>query len=264
MDFQEKTGKELEKALRERASTLTSTSPSGILKESEYKCHVCRDFEYVYLVRPDGEKVATECECREQRRIERLIRSSKITPEFRGKRFEGFKVEGRPAAVQAAHQAAQSYVSAFADIRGQRQNSIALLGRPGAGKTHLLVAASNELLDSGVGVIYFPWVEGFNDLKSDWDAANEKVYRLQQADVLFIDDLFKGRKDTTSFQLEQLFGIINFRYLNHKPVLISSERTISEMCEIDEGIGSRIYEMCKRYTVTLQGGLELNYRLSEP
>ncbi|PWW06291.1 DNA replication protein DnaC [Paenibacillus cellulosilyticus] len=240
---------------------LTSTSQVGVA-EPEYKCAICKD-EEGYIVKDDDDREYWRiCECKSIRRVERLMRSSHITDEFRQKRFGNFNHVGRPQVVVDAFEAAREYANVFREIRSSRQNSIALLGRPGCGKTHLLMAIANKLLSSGVGVAYFPWVEGFNDLKSDLDAVAEKVYRLQQAEVLYIDDLFKGRKEVTPFQIEQLFAIINYRYLQHKPLLISSERTVSDMCEIDEGIGSRIYEMSKTYRVTLQGGQELNYRLS--
>ncbi len=109
--------------------------------------------------------------------------------------------------------------------------------------------------------MYFPWVEGFNELKNDLSQLDQKIRRLQQAEVLFIDDMFKGRSEPTAFQIEQLFAIVNDRYLNKRPMIVSSERTIAQMCEYDEAIASRINEMCRDYKVTLTGGLELNYRL---
>ncbi|MNT65772.1 hypothetical protein D3C72_2037790 [compost metagenome] len=143
---------------------------------------------------------------------------------------------------------------------------MALLGRPGSGKTHLLMAISNHLIANGVGVIYFPWVEGFNELRGNLDTLDTRIKALQQAEVLFLDDLFKGQelvagKEPTKFQLEQLFAIINYRYLENKPILVSSEKTIAQFCGFDEAIGSRINEMCRDYKVILNGGIELNYRL---
>lgn len=135
-----------------------------------------------------------------------------------------------------------------------------MLGNSGSGKTHLLTAISNNLLDKGILVLYFPFVEGFNELKSDFDDLNNRIERMQKTDVLFIDDLFKGRKDNTPFQIEQMFGVINYRYINHLPILISSEKTIEDLLRIDEALGSRIYEMCKDYTVEVIGEGN-NYRM---
>ncbi|MNM25420.1 DNA replication protein DnaC [compost metagenome] len=188
------------------------------------------------------------------------MKTSKITPEFQSKGFKNFVQEGRPKAVLDALKAAWNYAHDL-DDRNIPNKSIALLGRPGCGKTHLLMAISNNLLSKGTQVLYFPFVEGFNEIKSNLDTLEQRIQQLQQAQVLYIDDLFKGRKEITDFVIEQTFAIINYRYLEKKPILISSEKTIAELCEIDEAIGSRINEMCWDYLVILKGGIELNYRL---
>ncbi len=144
------------------------------------------------------------------------------------------------------------------------------MGPPGSGKTHLLTAVCNALLSRNVSVHYFPWVGGSNDLRDAIRDGSETIHtlinRMKAVDALYIDDLFKGRKEPTPFQLEFLFDVINDRYLNHKAIMISSERDIEQLCDIDEGIGSRIYEMCKDYTVIMrltaqEQDLVLNYRL---
>lgn len=162
--------------------------------------------------------------------------------------------------VRNARIASQDYACRFDSIKTSRHNSIALLGQSGGGKTHLLMAIANQLMDSGVQVFYFPFVEGFNDLKSDFDNLNNRIEKMQKAEVLFIDDLFKGRKDSTQFQIEQMFAVINYRYMNNLPMLISSEKLIEDLLQIDEALGSRIYEMSKEYTIELIG-TNLNYRM---
>lgn len=227
---------------------------------SDYTCPLCQDQEGQFYRDANNLEYWRDCECVLKRRSERLIQSSKITQEFQKKSFGNFSREGKAEVIKQAFDSAYQYVLDFNRIRNDRHNSIALLGNPGSGKTHLLMAISNNLIKRGVEVIYFPWVEGFNELKDDFKRLDERVRRLQHAEVLYIDDMFKGR-EPTPLQKEQLFAIINFRYLEHKPILISSERDIAEMCEIDEGIGSRINEMCREYKVILNGGIELNYRL---
>jgi len=207
--------------------------------------------------------VWTICECKEKRLIERLFSSSQITPQFQQKSLADFQLGNRPQMIIDAYHCTKAYVESFSDVRDGRQNSISLLGMPGSGKTHLLMAAANQLLADGVGVLYFPWVEGFNDLKANFDLLEDKIYRMQTVDVLYIDDLYKGRGKPTEFQTEQLFAIINYRYLNNKPIMISSERDVEEMCGFDMATGSRIYEMCKDFTVVLKGDMKLNYRLTE-
>lgn len=84
---------------------------------------------------------------------------------------------------------------------------------------------------------------------------------MNTADVLFIDDLFKG--NLTDWEFKQIMAVVNYRYLNNLPLLISTEHDVDSLCAIDEAFGSRIYEMTKDYAVTVKGDKwELNYRLS--
>ncbi|MCP1359080.1 DnaA/Hda family protein [Aneurinibacillus migulanus] len=257
---------------------------AGFDDQAQYDCLICKD-QGGYLdegieerdgrrirVRPDR---YVKCECVKKKRVDRLFKSSQITAEFQKMGFKNFVREGRPDAVQDAYECATAYYRNFHTIRNTRRNSIALLGTPGAGKTHLLTAIANCLMQTewtdekgkkklGIPVLYLTWVDLLNELKDDFDLLLTKVQQMQQVEVLFIDDMFKGRKEPTPFQLEQLFAIVNYRYLNNKPMLISSERDIDQMCEIDEAIGSRIYDMCQDYTVLLKGNRkEFNYRLRE-
>lgn len=245
---------------------ISSTATTEQEREQvEYKCSKCKDVEFILKRTETGEEVAVDCECRTERHAERLMKSSKITKNFQSRTFSSFVLNDRPEAVKQAYDAAWNYVVDYP--KTEEKGSIALLGRPGCGKTHLLMAVSNNLISEGVRVLYFPWVEGFNELRNDFDSLLDRIKALQEAEVLFIDDLFKGQenvegKGPTKFQLEQLFAIINYRYLEGKPILISSEKSMSQICQFDEAIGSRINEMCKDYKIFLNGGTELNFRFT--
>ena len=85
-----------------------------------------------------------------------------------------------------------------------------------------------------------------------------QIGKYQNAKVLIIDDLFKGK--ITESDLNIIFEIINHRYFNGLPVVISSEKTEMDLLDIDEAIGSRIMEMCKGRMIVFEG-VDLNYRL---
>ncbi|WP_282201377.1 ATP-binding protein [Collibacillus ludicampi] len=233
-----------------------------------YDCEVCKDQGGLLVRGDDGREYWRLCGCLERKKAQRLMRSSQMTDELRSLGFRNFATEGRPLCVKSAYECARDYLKRFEEIRATRRNSIALLGVPGTGKTHLLVAIANNLIAKGVSVLYFPHVEGFGDIKDNLDLMEEKLQVMKSVDVLLWDDLYKGRKEPTPFQLECIFNVINYRYLNNKPIMVSSEKDVDELVAIDEGIGSRIYEMCKDYTVIMQltdlervNGQELNYRL---
>jgi DNA replication protein DnaC len=228
-----------------------------------HNCSMCQDNEGYIAKREDGTEYYKVCECAGTKKVERVMKSSQITWEFQKKNFDNFSLDNISPIIRGAYQASQQYINNFESIRNTRKNSIALLGNPGCGKTHLMMAIANELMSRSVKVLYFPWVEGFNEIKDDLSQTEDRITKMQKVDVLFIDDMWKGRKEPTPFQIEQAFAIINHRYMEQKPVLISSERTIDQMCDLDEAIGSRINEMCKDYRVLIKGGRELNFRLRE-
>lgn len=230
---------------------------------TQHECPKCKDDLGYITIDEEGKEVYTLCDCRQKRSIDKAFKSSRITLEFQKKNFDSFDLADRPPIVRQAYNFARIYANKFEQIREERHNSICLLGRPGCGKTHLLMGVSNELLARGIKVLYFPWVEGFNELKDNLDMTEERIRKMQQVEVLFIDDMFKGREKPTAFQLEQMFAVINHRYMEKRPILVSSEWDIDKMCDFDEALGSRINEMCKDFRIILKGGREMNYRLRE-
>lgn len=110
--------------------------------------------------------------------------------------------------------------------------------------------------------MYFPYREGFDEIKDDLDALEEKASRMKEVDVLFIDDLYK--RGATEFEIKTMFSVINYRYLNHKPIMVSSELLEDDLLDIDEALGSRILEMGKDFTVAITGDRKLlNHRLAK-
>lgn len=206
------------------------------------------------------------CECVPFRKIKELFDTSHFTEEMKNQTFENFVLKDRPSIVKDAFETAKEYQEIFEEIRKLRANSIFFGGEPGAGKTHLLMAIANLLIKAKVPVLYFPFVEGMNELKShmnDKDKYREKEVQMQKIDVLFIDDLFKRKYNATptDYEIKFMFSVLNYRYLNHLPVLISTEMDINQVVMEDAAIGSRIAEMTSRFQVVLKGADDLNYRL---
>lgn len=248
-------------------SQLSEIESVGLEDANRYDCPKCKDKTGYIEQKEHGEEWVV-CKCVEWRKAVRMMRSSEITDAFKQLAFKNFVIEDKPEVIKDAYDCAMEYYLDFDKIREERRNSVALLGQPGAGKTHLLTAISNSLImKKHIPVLYFPYVEGFNDLKDDFDMLEEKLNRMKKVDVLFIDDLFKPtgkerKARATDWQVEQLYAVINHRYLNHKPIMISSELTVNELANIDEALGTRIYEMCQDYTVVIKGDRKvLNHRL---
>ncbi|WP_318798482.1 DnaA ATPase domain-containing protein [Clostridium tanneri] len=124
------------------------------------------------------------------------------------------------------------------------------------------MAIGLNLLTKGIPVVYMSYRDEIlklkqNILDEEFYASSLKRYRL--AEVLIIDDLFKGKINESDINI--IFEIVNYRYMNNLPIILSSEFTPEELLYFDEGIGSRIIEMCKDYIVEIEGR-ENNYRIN--
>nr|WP_081011027.1 DnaA/Hda family protein [Lysinibacillus sphaericus] len=265
--------------LRARSQLCSETT---VVEEPNYNCPKCKD-EGGYMVRKkagettllqNGTEVILQydteewqkCECSKIRQLNRLIKSSAITEEFQKMSFKNFSTEGVHPKVAEMKSKANQYFRAFDEIKGYRQNSIMLIGQPGCGKTHLLTAISNYLIHTRqVPVLYFPYKDGMNNLAANnFERKNEIMDRMKEIDVLFIDDLFKpigGKVDVKPWQAESIFEVVNYRYLNNKPLLVSSELSLDDMLYIDEALTSRLFEMAQDFTVTIPKNMKVNYRL---
>jgi DNA replication protein DnaC len=232
--------------------------------QDSYNCKYCKDtgdmWVDIWTLRE-----CTHCNIKKIEGIQRKVKAAQITDEFKSMTFGSFEEEGRPEVIKEAKRVAQAYVMAFFSIRKKKRNSIALMGNPGSGKTHLLAAVANNLLGRGVEVFYFPWVEGIKELtNADFDQKQDIIHRMQHCEVLFLDDLFKGRGAPTPFQFETAWAVLNYRYLNNKPIMVSTERSVSDLLDIDEAMGSRIAQVTKDYKAVIDGSREeMNYRLLE-
>lgn len=242
----------------------------------EYSCPICKDTEWIVVRKEvfkqkdkDGNDVfdnvdcAEPCECRAKKHYQNILERSGISEAFKRKTFDNFETRGKPKEIVTAKKECIEYSKSFIRIRKERENSISLLGQPGSGKTHLSIAIVNELMKMCVGVLYMQYVEALVRLKqfiNDEEVYPQEIYRYKNAPVLLIDDLFKTKTEPTPSDLRIMFEIINFRYLNNKPIIVSSEKSPEQLLEYDEAVGSRVIEMCKGRIIEFYGP-ELNHRL---
>lgn len=199
------------------------------------------------------------CECEEKKRYQRMLEKSGISNGFRKIGFKEF--ETKTEWQKTAKNMAIEYVKSFEIIEKQRNNSIAFLGNCGAGKTHLSIAIANNLMAKNIGVLYMSYREVVTRIKqiiTDDIEYNRQISNYKNARVLLIDDFAKGR--TTESDINIMFEIINYRYLNSKPIIFSSELMQDRLLDFDEAVGSRIIEMC-RGRIGEAIGIENNYRL---
>lgn len=224
-------------------------------ENAQYKCSKCRDMTFIIK---DNE--AYPCECREMREAQAILEKSGISKEFRNKTFDNFDYSHSMQTIDA-YKKAKQYVKDFENILDTRHNSIMFMGQVGSGKTHLSLAIANKLMDNQIGVVYMGYRDVLTSIKQNVmdDVYYHKIMnRYKNAKVLLIDDLFKG--NITNSDINIVFELINHRYFNNLPIIVSTEKSFEELLDIDEAIGSRLIEMSKDYLVTIKGK-KLNYRI---
>lgn len=143
-------------------------------------------------------------------------------------------------------------------------------GQPGSGKTHLCTAVARQRLLAGDEVRYMAWRDKVAEPKAlslDNERRGEIISNYKTAQILYIDDLYKvgkamdGTSNPTGADVSLAFEIINHRYINHLPTIVSTEKTPQELVEIDEATGSRIIEMAGRNVFSISRNISRNYRL---
>lgn len=225
-----------------------------------YECEKCKDNGFVPVIE-DGELVAVECGCR-KRRIARLRLENSGIPE--GMLKIGFREFdcSHSGVLENALKKAMLYYQDFQLAEKTRHNSLLLYGQSGAGKTHLGMSVCNNLLNNfEVSVVYMAYRNAITRIKQvimDREDYYRAIGPYCNARLLYIDDLLKGK--TTDADLNILYEIINYRYINNGPIVVSTEKTPEQLLDLDEAIGGRIMEMCRGNMVCLKGH-DLNYRM---
>ena len=212
-------------------------------------CEICKNTGLVTYSK-DGFLYSKECECMTRRRIMKAVRNSGMEDMLQRYTFEAYKPYDDKTA-----QIKQKAIDFTRDHSGWYY----IAGRAGSGKSHICVAICNEIIKQGKTVRYMLWRDDTMKLKAcvNDESYEEQMDKFKKVGVLYIDDFLKG--NYTDADIKLAFELLNYRYNDMKlRTVISSELAISKICEIDEAVGSRIYERSKNYCMTSP---KENYRL---
>jgi DNA replication protein DnaC len=182
------------------------------------------------------------CTCRQdqisQQVRQRLFELSHLD-ELADLNFDNFEPRGR---VGLSPNQANSLEIAYNQARLYSQNLkgwLVLQGGYGCGKTHLAAAIANFAVGIGVPTLFITVPDlldalrvAYNDPQSTFE---ERFERIRQAPLLILDDF--GTENATSWAQEKLFQIINYRYINRLPLVVTTNLSNQD---IDDRILSRI------------------------
>lgn len=230
--------------------------------EKKSECTECNGSGWIIREVENSQPIVKMCKCQEIEKAKRMWKASGINTEQAKQTFGNYIPYNE--ITELAKNTAIQYYKGFENIKESRKNSIAFIGQVGSGKTHLSIAlAVNFLENKKIPVVYMPYRDVVTSIKQnmlDKEYYAKQLSKYQTAKMLLIDDLFKGK--VTESDINIMFEIINYRYLNYLPIIVSSEFTAERLLDFDEGVGSRMIQMCENYTVEIRGR-ENNYRLRQ-
>ncbi len=153
--------------------------------------------------------------------------------------FEAFQARGRPnhaafhqESLERAYQACLHYAHTL-------DGWLLLQGGYGRGKTHLAAAIANECVSLGVPTLFLTVPDLLDSLRATYEAEDttfeERFDQIRNSQLLVLDDL--GTQHGTQWAREKLFQILNYRYINHLPLVMTTNLMLDEL---DGRIRSRL------------------------
>ena len=185
------------------------------------------------------------------RKVEKIIKNSKMSKRNLSYKFDNFELNTRNEKVFNNLKNYSERLVKCIDKKG-----LILVGNNGVGKTHIACSIANKLIENGIPVIYGTLINLLAELRNSYDTDNniseiEIIKLYENVELLIIDDL--GKEKPSEWGLEKLFTIINSRYENNLPVIITTNYnqnslvqrlSINGEIETAKSIISRLYEMC--------------------
>jgi DNA replication protein DnaC len=161
---------------------------------------------------------------------ERLFALSHLD-ELKDLTFESFKPRGRKGlgelqagSLEVACNQARHYAQGL-------NGWLLLQGGYGCGKTHLAAAIANYAVGMGVPTLFLTVPDLLDTLRfayNDQDTTFEERFdEIRNAKLLVLDDF--GTQNATGWAQEKLFQIVNYRYINKLPTVVTTNLALDEI-----------------------------------
>ena len=218
------------------------------------------------LVKEDGKEFVRRCACAEGKRRENLLEKAGVPARYRTCSLDGFELWN---ADDPTLNRALKKVRTLVDEWPQIDKGLLLMGPVGTRKTHLAVAALQELvIGKGVRARFQDFTSLVLEIQMTFDkpgSQRELMKPLVDAQLLVLDELGAGK--VTPWVMDLLYYLVNSRYVqgrvtifttNYSDFAGSSQETLGD--RVSARIRSRLFEMCRR--IELRGADYRKQRLA--
>jgi DNA replication protein DnaC len=159
--------------------------------------------------------------------------------------FENFNVQGNPKAKHAITQVEKDSLMeakrACEEFAKGLSGWLLLEGTYGSGKTHLAAAIANEAVNRNTPTLFITPSDLLDRLRAGYGSSEEgfeeRFEEIRNVSLLVIDDF--GTQNATSWGQEKLFQLLNYRYINRLPTVITTNLILDE---IESRIRSRLMD----------------------
>jgi DNA replication protein DnaC len=204
--------------------------PDKIFYPSEL-CSACREIDQ----KIEDEKAEV---IRKQKKLDEMFKSSNINPKFKEAHFENFRVN-------SGNKKAFDICNSFTP---ESKHGILIFSPiTGTGKTHLATSIINRFLGQAT-TLFISVPELLDTIRLSFNDEKMKSADLlgsaKRTQILVLDDI--GTEKPSDWVKDTLFVLINYRYLQMLPTILTTNCPQSELAQrLGDRIASRLVEMCK-------------------
>lgn len=207
------------------------------------QCDKCNNRAFIAFLN-DMEKFSVRpCKCSGIRLTVKRLQRQGLYEAAKKKTLPGFQTDTE------SQRALKTLVRQFLEEKDPRW--MILCGQSGAGKTHLCTAAFVRLsVDRCLDGRYLVWNSDIRRIKATAKDGDDRMLNdFKQCNLLYIDDLFKCKRDSepSDADVRLAFEILDYRYSHRLITIISTEMLFEDIQYLDEAIYRRIREMCGSY-----------------
>jgi len=135
----------------------------------------------------------------------------------------------------------------------KKRDGLYIWGLSGVGKTHIVCAIANFLMEDGYEVLFYNTGDLLEKIREDYKAEEnnrEDIFRtlMDFKGILILDDI--GASKTTEWVVERLYLILNRKYEDMIPIIFTSNCDLKSLSEqVGERVTSRIAGMTAKIEI---------------